>query len=102
MKPALPFLETDTAPRVTIQFDGAPLAVPQGSNLAAVLLAAGIRTFRYSPVSGAPRAPHCMMGACFECLVDIDGVTRQACMVGVSEGLVVNRLATAEEPDADL
>jgi predicted molibdopterin-dependent oxidoreductase YjgC len=43
-----------------------------------------------------------MMGACFECLVDIDGVTRQACMVGVSEGLVVNRLATAEEPDADL
>ncbi len=102
MKPVSPFLETGTAPQVTIQFDGAPMTVPQGSNLAAALLAAGIRTFRQSPVSGAPRAPHCMMGVCFECLVDIDGVSRQACMVDVSEGLVVNRLAKAEDPDADL
>jgi sarcosine oxidase subunit alpha len=41
-------------------------------------------------VSGAPRAAFCMMGACFDCLVTIDGVgSRQACMVPVRDGMAV-------------
>ena len=41
----------------------------------------GNRTSRDSAVIGAPRGPFCMMGVCFDCLVEIDGLpNRQACM----------------------
>ena len=64
------------------------LSVPGGRSVAAALLAAGVARFRATPVSGAPRAPFCMMGACFECLVEIDGVpSRQSCMVEVKAGM---------------
>lgn len=91
MKPASPFLELDSAPRVDVTWDGAPLSLPGGANLAAALLAAGVEVFRHTPVSGAPRAPFCMMGACFECLVEINGVTRQACMLEVTKGMEISR-----------
>jgi predicted molibdopterin-dependent oxidoreductase YjgC len=72
-----------------VVFDGNKLELPRHANLAASLLQAGITCFRRTPVSGAPRAPYCMMGACFDCLVKIDGVTRQACMETVRDGLVI-------------
>jgi len=86
------FLELEPhTTRVAVTLDGAPLALPNGANLAAALLAAGVSVFRQTPVSGAPRGPFCMMGACFDCLVEIDGVTRQACLTTVREGLAVTR-----------
>lgn len=93
MNDASPFLELspDSAPRVAVRFDGQDYALPDGANLAAALLAAGLRSLRHTPVSGAPRGPFCMMGACYDCLVEIDGITRQACMVEVSDGLIVTR-----------
>lgn len=72
---------------VPVTFAGRDLMLPEGANLAAALLAAGITTFRHTPTSGAPRAPFCMMGACFDCLIEVDGVTRQACMLTVEPGL---------------
>jgi predicted molibdopterin-dependent oxidoreductase YjgC len=90
VKPVSLFLELEAARRVEVEFDGLRLDLPDGANLAAALLAAGVGVFRHSPVSGAPRAPFCMMGACFECLVEVDGVVRQACMMEVSEGLKVS------------
>lgn len=73
---------------IDISFNDQPLRVPGGRSVAAALLAAGIDRFRATPVSGAPRAPYCMMGACFECLVEIDGVpSRQSCMVTVRDGM---------------
>jgi len=91
MKTASPFLELEDAPRVEVSFEGKALSLPLGANLAASLLAAGVEVFRHTPFSGAPRAPFCMMGACFECLVEIDGIARQACMIDVTEGLQVTR-----------
>jgi predicted molibdopterin-dependent oxidoreductase YjgC len=91
VKTVSPFLELDAAPRVPVSIDGQPLDLPEGANLAAALLAAGVRVFRHTPVSGAPRAPFCMMGACFDCLVEIDGVVRQACMLTVTPGLDIAR-----------
>ncbi|MBO6884409.1 MAG: (2Fe-2S)-binding protein [Marivita sp.] len=99
MKPASPFLELDDASRVDVVFDGMPLRLSDGANLAAALLAAGVSVFRETPVSGAPRAPFCMMGACFDCLVEIDGVVRQACMVDVSDGLIVRKPLSGEVLD---
>lgn len=92
MKPAFHDLAPG-APRVAVTVDGAPMALPAGANLAAALLAAGVTVFRATPVSGAPRGPFCMMGACFDCLVEIDGVTRQACLTEVRPGLAIRRPA---------
>ena len=45
---------------------------------------------RVTPVLASARAPFCMMGVCFECLVTIDGMgSRQACLVEVREGMRV-------------
>jgi hypothetical protein len=63
-----------------------------GDSVAAALLAAGVNRFRDTPVTGTPRAPWCMMGVCFDCLVEIDGIaSRQACLTPVAEGMRVRR-----------
>ena len=78
--------------RLTYTLDGKPVEACEGDSVAAALLSANVAYTRQSPVSGAPRAPYCMMGICFECLVEIDGVpNRQACMVPVREGMSVKR-----------
>jgi D-hydroxyproline dehydrogenase subunit gamma len=75
---------------VTFTIDGRPARAFAGDSVAAALLLAGTGHCRSTPVSGARRAPYCMMGVCFECLVTIDGVgNRQACMIGVREGMRV-------------
>lgn len=87
-----PFIALNRPERlVPVQLDGKELMLPEGENLAASLLAAGVRSFRETPVSGAPRAPFCMMGACFDCLVEIDGIQHQACMLSVTEGMDITR-----------
>ncbi len=65
-------------------FDFAGQAVPfnAGQSVAAALLCAGIVTCRATHGSNEPRAPYCMMGVCFECMVHVDGVgVKQACML---------------------
>ena len=78
------------AQKVQIHFEGQPLNVPAGISVASALLMSGVRSFRSTPVSGASRAPYCMMGVCFECLVHVDGVpNQQACLVVPQEGMRV-------------
>ncbi|HEX2113283.1 MAG TPA: (2Fe-2S)-binding protein [Alphaproteobacteria bacterium] len=75
---------------VTITVDGTPVRAATGDTVAAALLAAGFDHCRTTPVSGAPRAPYCMMGVCFDCLITIDGVgNRQGCLVRVRDGMAV-------------
>ena len=77
---------------VTLTFDGAELKVPAGESVAAAILAADPGHTRTTPVTSAERAPYCMMGVCFDCLMEIDGVAnRQACMVEVRNGMAVRR-----------
>lgn len=99
MKTASPFLELESGRPVDVTWDGKTLSLTDGANLAAALLASGVEVFRHTPVSGAPRAPFCMMGACFDCLIEIDGVVRQACMLEVTEGLVIMRPHEGEAHD---
>jgi predicted molibdopterin-dependent oxidoreductase YjgC len=101
VKTASPFRELEQgAGRVRVRFAGKDLMLRDGGNLAAELLAAGVRSFRQTPVSGAERGPFCMMGACFDCLVEIDGVTRQACMCTVSAGMDIGMPGTGGDGDA--
>jgi len=75
---------------IRIEFEGMPLTVPAGVSLAAALLAHDVGCTRESPVNGRPGAPYCMMGVCFECLVEIDGQANcQACLIQVAEGMSV-------------
>ena len=41
--------------------------------------------------------PYCLMGVCFECLMEIDGEPDvQSCLVTVREGMVVRRQLPGE------
>ena len=80
----------DTGAAVTLEVDGKPIRARAGDTVAAAMLAAGLDHCRTTPVTGAPRAPYCLMGVCFDCLVTIDGVgSRQGCLVPVREGMAV-------------
>jgi len=73
---------------VTVLVDGEPVSARAGQSVAGALLAAGRRTLRPSPRTRAPRGLFCAMGACYECLVTIDGRrNRRACVTLVREGL---------------
>ena len=75
-----------------IWFDGRAVPAHAGDSVAVALLAAGITTTRTTPVSGLPRGPYCMMGACFECLAEVDGRANvQTCMTPVHDGMRVQR-----------
>lgn len=77
---------------VTLTLDGRALTAAAGDTVAAAVLASGDPVCRAAPVGGAPRAPYCMMGVCFECLMEIDGQpNRQACLVPVRDGMRVAR-----------
>ncbi|MFC3321255.1 (2Fe-2S)-binding protein [Mesorhizobium cantuariense] len=74
----------------TIVFDGRTISCQAGESVAAALLAAGVDHFRTTPVSGVPRLPFCMIGNCFDCLVQIDGrADCQACLSIVADGMIV-------------
>ena len=85
-------LEDSPAESVTVTIDGQAVQVPKGESVAAAVLVHGPGPTRTTPVTGAPRAPFCMMGVCFECLMVIDGkANRQACLRTVREGMRIER-----------
>tara|TARA_B110000444_G_C18331497_1_gene363049 strand:+ start:148 stop:459 length:312 start_codon:yes stop_codon:yes gene_type:complete len=80
--------EGDAAVRLMIA--GQPVIALRGESVAAAALASGLKATRNAPTSGDPRAPYCLMGVCFECLMTIDGQpNREACLVPVQDGMIV-------------
>ena len=77
---------------ITIYFDGKALTVPKDRNVATALLEAGISNFRKTTLNNENRGPYCMMGVCFDCLINIDGMdNQQACMIKVIDGMKIKR-----------
>ncbi len=75
---------------VRLEVDGRQVQAPAGASVAAALLLAGYAAFGPHPVSGEAEGPWCLIGVCFGCLVEIDGVRdRQACLVPARAGMVV-------------
>ena len=86
---------------VTIYVDGTPIPAREGETLALALLEAGVDDFRTTPVSHARRGPFCLMGACFDCLVELDGRANvQACCVEVRAGQQVRRQRGARRSES--
>ena len=84
---------------VRIVFEGETLPAQRGDSVAAAVLAAGHLATRTTPISSAPRGPFCMMGVCFECLLEIDGQPNcQSCLFEVQEGMTIRRMRGARRP----
>jgi len=84
---------------VEIYVEGRPISACEGVPLATALLNAEVVPFRRTPVSGQPRMPLCLMGVCFDCLVEVDGVQNvQSCMVQVHAGMQVRLPQGARRP----
>jgi hypothetical protein len=75
-----------------VTVDGVPVRLHQGDSVAVAVLCAGGGPYRRTILGNAPRAPFCMMGVCFECLVEVDGVpNRQGCLVPARPGMRIVR-----------
>ncbi len=82
------------ATTVRLEVDGAACEAPEGASVATALLLADRAAFGRHPVSGEAEGPWCLIGVCFGCLVEIDGVAdRQACLVPVRDGMAVRTQA---------
>lgn len=76
-------------PAVDVTVDGQTFRLPQGMVLVSALAVAGFRQLRRSPRAGAPRGAFCLMGACQECAIYVDGMLQQACMTTVRAGMSI-------------
>lgn len=73
------------------KFDDRDIPFEEGMTVAAALLQAGIYSFRETQASSSPRGPFCMMGTCYDCLLEIDGTPNlQGCQVQAVTGMKVN------------
>jgi hypothetical protein len=58
---------------IEISVDGEALSGIEGQTVAGILLAAGRTSWRTTR-SGAPRGVFCGIGACFDCVLTVNGV----------------------------
>ena len=78
---------------VRLEIDGLGVEARPGETVAAAMLGAGLNWFCTTPVGGRHRGPWCLMGVCFDCLVEIEGLgLRQACQTTVQDGMQVRRI----------
>ena len=79
---------------IEVSIDGRVTSAFAGETVAAALMADGIRVFRTSARTGAPRGLYCGMGVCYECLVVVDGgVNTRACMTYLRPGMQIQTQA---------
>jgi predicted molibdopterin-dependent oxidoreductase YjgC len=73
-----------------ITFAGRPIPFEPGQTVAAALIAAGIRSWRTTRRDALPRGLFCGIGACYDCLVTINGTPAQrACLASAQDGDVI-------------
>jgi predicted molibdopterin-dependent oxidoreductase YjgC len=82
--------ETDR-PAVSFVLDGTPAAALEGDTLLTAILAQDGH-LRASEFGDGLRAGFCLMGACQDCWVNVDGCGRlRACTTPIAEGMRVSR-----------
>lgn len=75
---------------IKIYLDGKPLRVREGEPIAAALLAAGIKTLRYTPKRHQPRGIFCGIGHCTDCMMTVNGIPNvRTCITPVQEGMEI-------------
>lgn len=77
-----------TPRRITVTLNSKPVSTEQGQSVGAVLMGEGIKAWRTTRNEGKPRGLFCGIGACYDCLVTIDGQPNQrACMVEACDSM---------------
>ncbi len=88
-------LKEGSKKEVVFFFEGKKLTAFDGETIASALLRSGEIFFRESKKHNY-RGPFCMIGICFECLVDVDQMQSiQACQVIVKNNMQVKRHKTS-------
>lgn len=86
---------SDRPLRITV--DGEPLDGTAGQTIAGILLGAGRSSWRRGP-SGSARGVFCGIGACFDCLVTVNGQRDvRACRRRAQDGDAVRTQSRAGE-----
>jgi predicted molibdopterin-dependent oxidoreductase YjgC len=79
-------------PSLELSLDGTPLQALAGDTLLTAILAAGRGPLRHSEFGDGPRAGFCLMGACQDCWVFVEGLgTLRACTTLAEPGMQVLR-----------
>lgn len=90
---------------IRFRYDGQPIDAIEGETIAAALAASGVVAMRHTR-RGDRRGVYCGMGACFDCLVTVDGrISQRACLTKAADGQQVRSrapAATADDPLAPL
>ena len=85
---------------IRISIDGAEFSVTPGVSIAAALMSHDVVAWRTTRQSGSPRGTFCGIGACFDCLVTVNGQPNiRACIDFVRDGDVIDT-ATHGKADA--
>jgi len=84
-------LKDEQKKEVVFFFEGKKLTAFDGETIASALLRSGEIFFREAKKNNF-RGPYCMIGICFECLVDVDQMqSLQSCQVIVKNNMKVKR-----------
>jgi len=76
----------------TFNLDGRPVPFRAGQSIGAALIAAGVLSWRSTRQGGRPRGIFCGIGACFDCLIMVDGrPNTRACIEPARDELDVRR-----------
>ena len=86
--------------KIKIYINNSAFSVPEKVSVSAALLMHNFLIHRKNPISNNLRSPYCMMGVCFECLVEIDSIPNcQACLVEVYENIKIKINSKQEGSD---
>lgn len=77
-----------TPRRITVTLNDARVTADASQSVGAVLMGQGIKAWRATRIEGKPRGLFCGIGACYDCLVTIDGQPNQrACLVEACDSM---------------
>ncbi|MFL4474948.1 (2Fe-2S)-binding protein [Paeniglutamicibacter sp. MACA_103] len=77
-----------TPRRITVTLNNARVTADAGQSVGAILMGEGIKAWRTTRNEGKARGLFCGIGACYDCLVTIDGQPNQrACLVEACDSM---------------
>jgi len=77
---------------VKITVNGKEIKARKGETIAAALIAAGIKVFRYSVKRNEPRGLFCAIGRCTDCVMTVNNEPNvRTCVTMVKDGMNIKR-----------
>ena len=76
---------------VFIIVNGKKIKAYEGEMIASALMAAGIKTFRYSLKNHEPRGIFCAIGRCTDCVMEVNSHPNvRTCVTLIEDGMIIN------------